>query len=95
MKRYMNDVFFTDGTVYDPPENPLIEKWKQKYPPKCKYYDDLSCAWCYKCPKGGYWDVPEEDKEEYERWQQDVMDYNNAHGGIGEIRIRMRIDTSD
>ena len=41
--------------------------------------DDYSCMWCGRCPQGSYWKVPEEDKEVWEQYQEQVREYNMIH----------------
>lgn len=81
------NVVFSDGTIFDPPKNPLVEKWAKLYPPVPKPYysqvcDDYSCMWCDRCPKGEGWKVPEEDKEIYAQYKKEFNDYCNSHGGL-------------
>ena len=64
-----------DGTVYNPPVNPLKEKWEQLYPPipmaqYSQVCDGYSCMWCGRCP---------EDREVYEKYLQRRKEYNMAH----------------
>ena len=59
-----------DGTPFNPPINPLEEKWKKLYPStpmaeRHQYCDGYSCAWCDRCPKGDNWVIPEDDREEF------------------------------
>ena len=73
-----------DGTVYDPPVNPLKEKWEQLYPPipiaqYSQVCDGYSCMWCGRCPEGSYWECPEEDREVYEKYLQRCKEYNMVH----------------
>lgn len=75
-----------DGTDvnYNYPENPLEEKWNKLYPhiPKLKYSqvcDGYSCMYCGRCPKGSYWEVPEEDKEIWNKYQKEIMEYHKRH----------------
>ena len=85
-----------DETLYEPPENPLWEKWLREYPPMrngrpcgpvCGYYDDgrpipnYTCVICHedKCPYCDDWEVPEEDREEYEKWLDDSSVYFKKH----------------
>ena len=67
-----------DGTDYDPPKNPLAEKWEKLYPP-CNT-SGYSCMFCRKCPHGDYWKVPEEDTDTYNKYIQDLHQYNADHG---------------
>ena len=44
-------VFNEDGSVLNPPKNPLMQKWLEKYPPvSMPQYslvcDGYSCQWC-------------------------------------------------
>ena len=77
-----------DGTsIDDYPENPLKEKWDRLYPPKpmpqySQVCDGYSCMWCGRCPQGEHWKVPEEDKEVWEKYQQEVLEYNILHGNF-------------
>lgn len=51
------------------------------------YYEDgkpimnYSCVLCYeeKCPHSNGWKVPEEDKEEYEKYQKQIDEYHKIH----------------
>lgn len=77
-----------DGTSMDDyPKNPLKEKWDRLYPPiimpqNSQVCDGYSCMWCGRCPRGEYWKVPEEDKEAWEAYQEEVHEYNVLHGNI-------------
>lgn len=73
-----------DGTTFDPPKNPLKEKWDELYPPTpmpeySQICDGYSCMWCGRCPEGDDWKVPEEDKEIWEQYQKQVDEYNKIH----------------
>jgi hypothetical protein len=71
-----------DGTEWDPPRNPLEEKWLKKYPAcESKGY---KCIYCSKCPSGDNWEVPEEDKhsEEWITYLVDLCRYNLDHGNV-------------
>ncbi len=75
-----------DGTNcnFEYPENPLKEKWNRLYPPipKPEYSqvcDGYSCMCCGRCPKGGYWKVPEEDMEVWNKYQKDITEYHRIH----------------
>lgn len=66
------------------PENPLEEKWNRLYPPipKPEYSqvcDGYSCMCCGRCPKGSYWKVPEEDKEVWDEYKKEIMEYHKIH----------------
>ena len=87
-----------DGTVYDPPKNPLEEKWNKLYPPTpmpqySQVCDDYSCMWCGRCPDGDHWKVPEEDREVWDEYQRQRLEYDKIHNPIlfelyGEFRWR-------
>lgn len=80
-----------DGTEYNPPRNPLAEKWEKLYP-SCKT-DGYSCMYCGKCPHGDYWHVPKEDKEVYYTYIQTVHRYNVEHGNTYLPRFIFRKDS--
>ena len=89
---------FPDGTLFEPPVNPLKEKWDKLYPPTPKpqysqVCDGYSCMWCGRCPNGDYWKVPEEDKDIYDKWYKEYTDYCDSHGGIlnGEITVNFNL----
>lgn len=67
-----------DGTVYCPPPNPLKEKWAELYP-GCDVIG-YKCMFCGKCPLGDYWKVPEEDRDVWRAYLQDVRQYHIDHG---------------
>lgn len=80
------NVLNEDGTPIDFEylENPLKEKWDRLYPPKpmpqhSQVCDDYSCMWCGRCPRGINWEVPEEDREVWEQYQERVREYNRIH----------------
>lgn len=80
IKAILND----DGTVYNPPKNPLKEKWDRLYPPTSmpqysQVCDGYSCMWCGRCPKGSDWKVPEEDREVWEEYQKQIREYDRIH----------------
>lgn len=73
-----------DGTVNNPPKNPLKEKWERLYPPIpmpqfSEVCDGYSCMGCSRCPDGGNWKVPEEDKEVWEEYQKQLCEYDRIH----------------
>lgn len=73
-----------DGTEYNPPKNPLLEKWEKLYPPTPKpeysqVCDGYSCMWCGRCPSGDNWKVPEEDKEAYGQYMKEFEKYMREH----------------
>lgn len=86
---------WSDGTAFDPPQNPLKEKWANLYPP-CDLSDngdfDYSCILCGKCPNGDSWEVPEEDKEIYNQWRLDFSSYVEEHGGLHNLLLEHGID---
>ena len=82
---YLN-VVNEDGTLLDfeYPKNPLKEKWDKLYSPTpmpqySQVCDDYSCMWCGRCPSGSYWEVPEEDKEIWEQYQERIREYDKIH----------------
>ena len=86
------DLKWKDGTPFNPPENPLKEKWKEKYPKipdtlASQVCDGYSCMWCGRCPDGDYWKVPEEDKEAYDKYKAEYDKYIDSHGGIENLNI--------
>lgn len=71
-----------DGTnVLDGfPENPLKEKWSKLYPPyPDTKYDDYGCMECSKCPFGGEWEIPEDDLEIWNEYQNRILEYHKIH----------------
>ena len=73
-----------DGTKFNPPKNPLEEKWRALYPPIPKpefsqVCDGYSCDWCGRCPRGSKWKVPEEDLEVWKSYQQECQAYILSH----------------
>lgn len=95
MNHCINKVTNPDGTKFDPPKNPLLEKWKdnaRKNGKPCSnilgYYSDgrpimnYSCVLCYEteCYNSDYFQIPEEDKEEYENYQKKLHEYYKIHG---------------
>lgn len=62
------------------PQNPLEEKWSKLYPPVprpefSQVCDGYSCMWCGRCPNGGSWVCPPEDKEVYEKYRKELDDW--------------------
>lgn len=37
------------------------------------------CMYCDKCHYGDYWEIPDEDKEEYEKYCNSFSDYIKKH----------------
>lgn len=73
-----------DGTPYEPPANPLKDKWDKLYPPVpmpqySQVCDGYSCMWCGRCPSGELWQVPEEDEAAWEAYQAKLRAYNREH----------------
>lgn len=91
----ITEIINEDGTSLDDfPENPLKEKWLEKYPPtrygsKCAPFETLpdgtvvanyGCILCHeKCMHSSSWEVPEEDKEEWDKYQEQVKEYHRIH----------------
>ena len=67
-----------DGTVCNPPKNPLKEKWEASYPP-CQDNFDYHCMFCDKCHYGDYWKVPEEDKKIWGEYVKEYTEYMREH----------------
>lgn len=93
----LENLHWRDGEQYNPPENPLKEKWKEKYPrikmPEfSQVCDGWSCLWCDRCPDGSEWKVPEEDKEEYEEYNKKFKEYINKHGGFGNLIMDINVE---
>ncbi len=73
-----------DGSVFNPPKNPLTKKWLEKYPPVSmsqysQVCDGYSCMWCGRCPHGENWKVPEEDMEEWNKYRKELEEYDRNH----------------
>lgn len=80
----IEEIVNEDGTPYNPPVNPLIEKWAKLYPPipkpeQSQVCDGYSCMWCGRCPNGSLWEVPEEDKAVWEEYTKSVTEYDVTH----------------
>ena len=91
----ITEIINEDGTSLDDfPENPLKEKWLEKYPPtrygsKCAPFETLpdgtvvanyGCILCHeKCMHSSSWEVPEEDKEEWDKYQEKIKEYHRIH----------------
>lgn len=78
------EIINEDGSVYDPPKNPLKDKWNKLYPPSpmpqySQVCDGYSCMWCGRCPNGSYWKVPEEDKEVWEQYLEQCKEYDRIY----------------
>lgn len=76
-----------DGTEFAPPPNPLQEKWDKLYPPVpmpqfSQVCDGYSCMWCGRCPRGDNWKVPEEDIEVWNKYQNELREYWEAHNPL-------------
>lgn len=85
MAEYLvGEIINEDGTSFNPPENPLMDRWLEKYPPTKKpefsqVCDGYSCIFCSRCPHGSMWKVPTEDKEEYSVWVKEYEQYMKLH----------------
>lgn len=64
-----------DGTNFNPPKNPLADKWSKS---ECGH-PTYRCMYCDKCHYGDYWEVPDEDKEEYEKYCNSFSEYIKNH----------------
>lgn len=84
MESIIKSIVNEDGTMFDPPKNPLKEKWDKLYPPTpmpqySQVCDGYSCMHCGRCPNGELWKCPAEDKEVFKAYQSSVRDYIFAH----------------
>lgn len=73
-----------DGTEYNPPVNPLTEKWTRLYPPipmpqYSQVCDGYSCMYCDRCPQGDQWKCPEEDIEIWTQYVKEYGEYMREH----------------
>ena len=73
-----------DGTICNPPKNPLKEKWDKLYPPTpmpqfSEVCDGYSCIGCSRCPSGSNWEIPEEDRAVWQEYQQQIREYDRVH----------------
>ena len=74
-----------DGTSIESfPKNPLLEKWSKKKKNICKQleeagYANYGCEECSKCPEGAYFEIPEEDLQEYRNYLLKINEYNRVH----------------
>lgn len=85
-------LYYEDGTEYNPPVNPLLEKWNKLYPPIAmpqysQVCDGYSCMWCGRCPKGSHWQIPEDDKDIYTKWKIEEAKYEEANKVHGSLMI--------
>lgn len=76
----MIEVVCENKTESGMPKNPLMDKWLKLYPPKpmaqySQVCDGYSCMWCGRCPHGDNWKCPEEDKEVYEKYLEELHEY--------------------
>lgn len=81
----INNIVNEDNSDMDDfPVNPLKEKWDKLYPPSIKIEysqvcDGYSCMWCGRCPDGSNWKVPDEDREVWDEYQRQIMEYHKKH----------------
>ncbi|MCM1223736.1 MAG: hypothetical protein NC548_55725 [Lachnospiraceae bacterium] len=71
IEKIIND----DGTEFNPPRNPLLDK----YPPKRPNCVSYACIYCGDCPYGDDFRVPEEDMEVYLKWRAEYEAYIRDH----------------
>lgn len=83
----LEDPHWADGTPYDPPENPLIAKYK---PDDCDF--DYKCMWCSKCPLGDHFKISEEDRDVYKTYLDKRENYHRSHGGISKVVFSINQD---
>lgn len=67
-----------DGTDFNPPKNPLADKWSKS---ECSH-PTYHCMYCDKCHHGDYFEVPDEDKEEYAKYLNELSEYNKIHNPL-------------
>jgi len=85
-------VLFKDGTLVNPPLNPLQEKWNKLYPSCATQIDDYyRCMWCDKCPNGEHWKCPDEDTAAYQVWRFEIDQYYEVHGGFENVIMPFNI----
>ena len=88
-------IHWKDGTSFNPPENPLADKWDKLYPP-CEIgrYGgwDYQCMFCNQCHYGETWKIPEEDKEVWEKYRTELDSYIDAHGGCENLVVDLNLD---
>lgn len=86
--RWMSELLDNDP----PPKNPLEEKWKKE---ECGHIS-YSCMYCANCHFGEYWEVPEEDREEYEKYKALYEIWNKKHPEFekhfGEIALEINLN---
>ena len=80
-----------DGTPFNPPKNPLKEKWDKLYP-SCQDSWDYGCMFCGKCHFGDHWKIPKEDRELWNQFQSDMDAYVEAHGGWNNLLLELNVD---
>ena len=77
---------FEDGTPFDPPINPLYEKY-----PICSHIG-YECMYCSKCPMGdsfGY-RISAEERLQLEQYEKDFKNYIKTMEKIhGPVQIRI------
>ena len=94
----IKNILNEDGSEFDPPINPLLEKWKEKYNTKngepCSsvlgYRSNgtpimnYSCVLCHEknCYVSDGFIVPEEDKDIYEKYLKDNKEYMKLHNPL-------------
>jgi hypothetical protein len=69
------EIICDDGTPFNPPTNPLLEK----YPPVCKVFDGYSCMFCNLCPRGEYYQTLPQDIPIEELWLKELSNYLHEH----------------
>ncbi len=84
------DLHFKDGTLYNPPKNPLYDKY-----PMCKNGLAYECMWCDKCPLGDKFSPKEEDKEIYDKYEKDFFEYLNNHGGFRNLVFNIKYEKEE
>ena len=83
----MNKPYFIDGEYFEPPKNPLFEKY-----PKCEKGFDYCCMYCSRCPIGSLFEIPKEDKSSYEAYKKEFDDYCDSHGGFENLIFDLHLE---
>lgn len=99
-KPLLGKMEWEDGTPFEPPKNPLMEKWLEKYPPTpmpqfSQVCDGWSCEYCGRCPHGSDWKVPEEDLKEYNKWLEEKENYIKKHGGVENLYFPLQMSMEE
>ena len=85
------DMFFKDGTPYEPPENPLLhdDKYKkqERWGFNCPVWG-YQCMFCSNCPMGDYYKYSEEELKVEEEYKKLLKNYQEDNEKLhGELMI--------